>query len=449
MRVESALNGSVRDCARAVSEGSVSAESLGREIFTRIATYDGELNAYVYVDEEELLRQGRQIDERARNGEELPLAGVPVSVKDNIDVAGAPSASGARFLEGRVAASDAEVVRRLRAAGALIVGKTNLHEFAWGGTTENEHFGTTRNPWDLTRNASGSSGGSAVSVAAGMALGSLGTDTGGSVREPAAVTGLASIRPTLGRVPTGGVLPLAWTMDTVGPFARNAEDLSHLFRVMLDGARPRLPQVERRRIRLGVIADFTYTDADPEVLDALRAYLERLQAEGVEIVEVDLPGIDRFADACMIVHAVEPASVHRRMLAEHYGDYSRDVRVMLLGAMGIPAEDYLVAQRWRTLFRERTAKVFRDSGVDALVTPTSPTVADLIGQDPDQLVRNRVSSQRKHKFFTALASMLGYPALNLPMGLVQGLPVGVQLIGIEHADQELIELGAALETLSS
>jgi aspartyl-tRNA(Asn)/glutamyl-tRNA(Gln) amidotransferase subunit A len=452
------LPSSIDEATRLLREGETSAVELTKAYLERIDRVGPGVNAFITVAREEALDAARAADDAVARGEELgPLHGIPIGVKDNIDVAGIPTTVGSAFLGAKAAGSDATVVQRLKAAGAVIVGKTNLHEFAWGGTTENEHFGATRNPWDLSRNAHGSSGGSAAAVAAGLCLGALGTDTGGSIRNPAAVTGLTGLRPTVGRASNAGIFPVAWSMDTVGPITRTAAEAALIHGIIAghDTADPATstrpvapvsPDAGLKGKRIGVIRDFALNQIDDGVRRAIERALQDFEDAGALIVDVDMPDVADYYGAWLIVQTAEASSVHRRLLAEHRDEYGADVRGFLHAGQQIPAGDYLLAQRYRSYLRKRFVGLFAD--LDAVVTPTCATIAAPVGADPRDAALARTAMHRERAVFTGLASALAMPALSVPCGMSEGMPVGLQLMGAPFDESGILEIGIAYQAVT-
>ena len=460
------------EAAARVRAGATSFEDLTLACLAQ-AEATADLNAYETLLPQEALAAARAQDQLLRAGYDLgPLQGMPIALKSNIALKGAPYTAGSRILADRSAARDAEVVRRLKSAGAVILGLTNMHEFAWGGTTANPHYGQTRNARDPARIPAGSSGGSGAVVAAGSAMAALGTDTGGSVRLPAAMNGIFGLRPGIGQVPVEGIFPLAFSLDTVGPMTRSARDALMLYDAMAGGAgilggagmlggagiyggagaagsghRPRRPR------RLGLPRAYVYARLETAVERAFTAWLDARRAEGIEVVDLDLPDMDLAVDALVIPDAAEPTALHDAWLDARPEDYGADVRAQLLAGRSILATEYLHAQRFRAAFRRRVLAALGE--VDLIVMPTLPFVAPLIGQQEVILSGHAESTLTANMRFTALASCAGLPALSLPALSLPALscstdpagndlPVGVQLIGADGAEREILAFAASL-----
>jgi aspartyl-tRNA(Asn)/glutamyl-tRNA(Gln) amidotransferase subunit A len=461
---------------RAVAARQVSAEEVARAHLDRIAARDGSLGAYLHVTPERALAQARRVDAAlAAGGAPPPLAGVPVAVKDILDIAGVPTTCGSRILEGYRPPFTATVVERLEAAGAVVLGKTNMDEFAMGSSTENSAYRPTRNPWDRTRVPGGSSGGSAAAVAAGLACMALGTDTGGSIRQPAALCGVVGLKPTYGRVSRYGVVAFASSLDQVGPLARTVEDAARFASVIsghdpLDATSatvpvPDFPDALRggaAGLRVGVPWSFLAEGVDADVLAAFRRALADLQATGARTIDVSLPHLPHAIATYYIVATAEASSNLARYDGVRYGlraPGARDLRTLygetrdrglgrevkrriILGTFvlstGYYDAYYLRAQKVRTLIRRDFEAAFAHCDVIAL--PTTPTPAFRFGDktaDPLQMYLADV--------FTVPANLAGLPGLSLPAGLVRGLPVGFQLLGRPFDESTLLRAGHAYQ----
>lgn len=366
MSLSQIIPGDIAEAAAMIRSREISCRELVDGYLERIELAEPAINAFITIAAERARDSADAADAMLRTGSCLgPLHGLPVGIKDNIDTGDIRTTSGSGMLWENIPARDATVVGRLKRAGAIVIGKTNLHEFAWGGSTENEHFGATKNPWDISRNAAGSSGGSGAAVAAGECLFSIGTDTGGSIRLPAAAVGISGLRPTVGRVSNAGVMPLAWTMDTVGPLARTVEDVA-LIHGVIAGHDPADPATSARSVpgfvhraqglkgaRLGIIRDFSLAKMQPAVEEATRTALHEIQAAGAEIIEIGLGDISEFYDAWLAIHVAEPSAVHQQRLRENPDAFGADVRALLQAGEFILATDYIQAQRYRSHLRAR------------------------------------------------------------------------------------------------
>ena len=450
----------IEEAVGLTTRGEVSAVELTNAVLARINEVDAKLNSYITVDASGARTHAAQLDAKRRDALDPlgPLHGIPVAIKDNIHTAGLRTTAGSRILADFVPATVATVVARLRYAGAVIVGKTNLHEFAWGGTTDNPHFGPTRNPWDTTRFPAGSSGGAGAAVAAGACLASLGTDTGGSIRLPAAMCGTVGLRPTIGRVSNHNVVPCAWSMDTVGPLTRTVKDNAVITGVIAgwdqndpstsDAPVPdyggRLePSVDG--LRIGIVEDYFFSHLQPDVRDTVQAALAVLAALGATIQRVDIEGLRDAFTPWFIVHSCEPSTWHQHWLRERPEDYGDDVRQLLLEGELYSATQYIQAQRFRTMLRTRLISVLKD--VDVLISPTVPFVATAIGSDKVTIVDGVEEDMLPLlPLFTLVASATGLPAMSVPCGFSRDLlPIGMQIIGRPFAEPTLFQVGHAYE----
>jgi Asp-tRNA(Asn)/Glu-tRNA(Gln) amidotransferase A subunit family amidase len=417
------------------------------------------LNCYVAFDPQRLRREATAADERLDRGERLALLGIPIALKDNIDALHFPCGNGTGALHGRAPAADAELVRRLRAAGALIPGKLGLHELAFGITTNNAITGAVRNPWDLQRIPGGSSGGSGAAVAARLVPAAIGTDTGGSVRVPSALCGVAGLRPTVGRVSADGIAPISATRDTAGPLARSVADLALVDGVLSGDAAP-LQQIPLRGLKLGLPTGYFWEDLDDGVRATADSALATLRASGVEFVEVALPGIAELdAQVSFVVALYEfvrdmTAYLHTKSRGISFaqllaGIGSPDVKAIAsnLGGDGaVPEAAYLQALEARKRLQSLYAEAFASSGIDALVFPTTPSTAARIGED-ETFEHNGRQCPTFATFIrnTDPGSNAALPGLSLPIGLSAGLPVGLALDGPFGSDRRLLAVGTAIE----
>ncbi len=409
----------------------------------RIAWDDWALHSFVHVDAEGARAAARNAERCfAAGGDAGALCGVPVGIKDIIDVAGLPTTCHSRVLLGNVAREDAEVVRRLRDAGAVIMGKLATHEFALGGPSFDLPFPPARNPWNHDHNPGGSSSGSAASVAAGLLPIAVGSDTAGSIRHPAGACGVLGLKPTYDAVPCHGVFPLAFSLDHVGPLARSAADLALAFAVMSgrpitvpaeDGSKP------LSGMRVGYVRHFHVADipADPEVAAALDETAAALAVLGATVAEVALPPLPVFLGVNRVVMYAEAWSVHARWLRERPEEYGQSGRQRLLAGAFLTAEDYLAAQRHRTKLCRQVEDVMR--GIDLLL------IANML--DPACRIDDGAAFAHTSERQARVAfNLTGHPALSIPTGVsTAGLPLSAQLVAPLHAEATLLRACAALE----
>ena len=454
----------------------LSAEELVRSCLETIEREDGRIHAYLDVFED-AVEQAQAADRHIAAGARRPLTGIPIAVKDNILIKGRITTAGSKILKNYVAAYDATVITKLKAAGAVILGKTNMDEFAMGSSTEHSAFGPTKNPRDETRVPGGSSGGSAAAVAAGMCLGALGSDTGGSIRQPASFCGVVGLKPTYGRVSRSGLIAMASSLDQIGPLARSVRDARLIYEtvrgwdpldattVAIDGQRPK---AEGRKMRIGVPKEYFGTGLDSDVGKVIRRAIPQCQSLGAEIVEVSLPHAEFALAAYYIVMAAEVSAnlarfdgirygyatsqaanlleVYEKTRAEGFGPEPK--RRIMLGTFvlshGYYDAYYLKAQRVRRLIREDFASAFKT--FDFIVGPTAPTPAFPFGEKTTDPLAMYLAD-----IYTVAVNLGGMPAVSLPAGSVERegkeLPVGFQIIGKWWEEDLLLDFAEKAESV--
>jgi aspartyl-tRNA(Asn)/glutamyl-tRNA(Gln) amidotransferase subunit A len=430
---------------RSLRAGELSSRQVTEHCLQRIAEDNARLNAFTCVLADEARARAEDADRELAAGlDRGPLHGVPVSIKDLIDVRGIPTTAASHVRDGHVASRDATVVAHLRRAGAVLVGKTNLHEFAFGITNEDSSFGPARNPHDVTRSPGGSSGGSAISVAAGMALASVGTDTGGSIRIPAAACGIVGLKPTIGDVSTEGVVPLSRTLDHVGPLARSVLDAWSVYRALRGDHQATALAMPVAHLRLAVLRRYFCDLLDDEVRARFEESLERLRGAGATMVETDLSGAELIASVYMTIGVADAAAYHAPTLDEMPERYSVPVRLRLEAGRYLLAEDYTRALRGRAVLREAVDRMLSDC--DALVLPTLPIPAPTLGAQSVTLGGRTESVRNLMIRETQLFNLTGHPAISIPCGTTSlGLPCGIQLAGGRHQTETLLQVGLACE----
>ena len=436
----------IEAAARALRSGTTTSVALTDACLAVIEAQSQALGAFITVTADEAREAAHAADrERAAGHDRGPLHGIPVSLKDLIDLAGVPTTAASRVREGHVARADAVVTARLKASGAVIVGKTNLHEFAFGTTNEDSAYGPARHPLAPQRSPGGSSGGSAVSVATGMALASIGTDTGGSARIPAAACGLIGLKPTSGEIPVEGVVPLSTTFDHVGPLCQTVGDTRIVYNI-LRGALPDADAHPRplRGVRLGLPRAYFLAMLDDEVARAFDTSCEALTAAGVTLVPVDLALTETIAAIYLHVSLPEAAAYHTPTLEQMPERYTPNVRTRLEAGRYLLAEDYVRAQQGRLAVRAAVDAALE--GCDALVTPTLAIPAPTIGAqtvrigERDEPVRNVMLR------LTQPFNVSGHPAIALPNGrTAEGMPTSLQLVGRRHQTPALLNIAQAIE----
>jgi aspartyl-tRNA(Asn)/glutamyl-tRNA(Gln) amidotransferase subunit A len=435
----------VLGAGKALRAGRVSSVAMTEACLARIAARNDELRAFITVTSESALGAARVADrELAAGVDRGPLHGIPISLKDLIDESGVPTTAASRVCTGSPASSDATVTARLKAAGAVLVGKTNLHEFALGTTSEDSAFGAVRHPLDTSRSPGGSSGGSAVAVATGMSLASIGTDTGGSIRIPSAACGLVGLKPAYGEVPVDGVVPLSLTLDHVGPLARTVGDAAAIHQVLT--RTPRREPVPRplARLRLGRLRAYAEDRLDSGVRDAYGATLERLGASGVTLVDVSLPHAADIAAIYLAIVLSEAAAYHAATLERCPERYTPAVRQRLEVGRYILAEDYLRARTGQAVIRADVDRAL--TSVDALVLPGLAIAAPPIGADTVTMDGVADPTRALMLRLTQPFNVSGHPAIVLPCGTTEtGLPVSVQLVGSRTGTAALLDVATAVE----
>ncbi len=460
MTPDSLIFASIVELAPLVARKKISPVELAQAMLERIRQINPRLNAYLTIKMERALAQARRAEKEILRGRARgPLHGIPIALKDNIWTCGVRTTAGSKILADFVPQEDATVTRRLWRAGAVLLGKTNLHEFAYGVTTNNAHYGPTRNPWDLRRIPGGSSGGTGAALAAGLCYGSVGSDTGGSIRIPAALCGVVGLKPTFGRVSCHGVVPLAKSFDVAGPLARTVEDVAILLAAIggadrLDAttARLRVPDYAAglhsrgRKLRLGWPREYFWERLDPQVRAITEKAARGFEKLGVIMEEVSLPHIG---------DSVEPSTQIALAEARHYhesqgwfparaADYSEEVRKRLEMGADVRATDYIRALETMRVVRADFDSVL--ARVDAIVAPATPFAAPEIGQkvvrlgDEEEPVRGALVRMNRPANFT------GLPAISVPCGFTEsGLPVGLQLIGRAFDEAGLLRLAHLYE----
>lgn len=440
----------IREASEAVRMGAISPIELTEAYLERIDRYNPSLNAFITIMRDEALAAARRMDDEQRNGRwRGPLHGIPLALKDNIDTAGVLTSAASAVFRERVPDEDAEVVTRLKNAGAILLGKLNLHEFALGGTSSVSHFGAVRNPWSLEHNPGGSSGGSGAAVAADLCLGALGTDTGGSIRIPASSCGIVGLKPTFGRVSNRGVIPMAWTLDHVGPMTRTVEDAAIMLDVLAgydpaDSTSIDAPLADyagavdlpTSNLRLGVPTRGFFEDLDPEVEVAVEAALGVLEGLSAGMRDIDVPAAGSVAE----VWNAEIYAYHEPWITTTPELYQPPIRALIEGAGRGGAAVYANARRHVDQVRREIRSVFED--VDLLITPTRRVPPALIDPPPNSGGGGGGGGLNN----TAAFNIYGLPTISVPCGFTSnGLPIGMQISGAHFNERLVIALAHAYE----
>jgi aspartyl-tRNA(Asn)/glutamyl-tRNA(Gln) amidotransferase subunit A len=448
----------ITELAPRIRNREISPVELTRETLARIRSLQPKLNAYITVTEEWALKQAEQEEKEIAAGRYRSLLhGIPFAAKDLLYTKGIKTTVGSKILADFVPDFDATVIERLYQAGAILIGKAGLHEWAYGITSNNPHFGTIRNPWDPERIPGGSSGGSAAALAAGMCTFSLGSDTGGSIRIPAAFCGVAGLKPTFGRVSRHGVFPLGHSLDHIGPFGKCVADTALVYQTTC-GFDPRddstvdlvpdfavcLPNPRLDGKKIGVPRNFYFEKLDAEVEAATRKALIVFEELGAQLVEIEVPDIEEFNAVARLILLAEASSVHERRLQERRQDFGDDVRGLFDQGRFIPATDYLNAQKRRRHFIDAFRKLLE--GVDAVAMPAVPVTAPKIGQTKVQIGGEDYDTRMAVTRNARALNLTGQPILTLPCGFsAAGLPIALQLLGAAFDEKEILEIGHAYE----
>jgi aspartyl-tRNA(Asn)/glutamyl-tRNA(Gln) amidotransferase subunit A len=450
-----------RGVADAVRRREVSAVEVARATLERIGRLDPALRAFITVTGDEALRAAERVDRDVAAGRALPLAGVPLAVKDGFHAKGVRTTAGSKVLADSVPGHDATAVARLKAAGCVLVGKASMHEFAFGFTNQNPHYGDCKNPWDPTRIPGGSSGGSAVALATSMCLAAIGGDTGGSVRMPAALCGVVGLKVTYGRVSRFGGIPLSWSMDTVGPMARTVGDAAALLQAMA-GPDPNDPTTSRRPslgrfegpakglkgVRIGIPHNHFFEALEPDVAAASHEALEALKGLGATLIDVAFPAIDEVRGAHRAIIFSEAAAAHETLVRTRAADFGPDILPLLQAGLFLGAPQYLRAQGARRRIIAEYRRLWKP--IDILATPTCPIAATPIGASTVRLGGADRPLVRVYLDHTLPFNFTGQPALSVPCGFTRsGLPIGLQLVGRPFDESLLLGAGAAYEAATT
>ena len=449
-----------------------SSRELTKDCFKQIEAHDDKIKSFITLNKDEALKQAKAADEKIRSGDKLPpLTGIPVAIKDIFCTRGLKSTSASKILADYVPPYDATEVKKIRESGGVILGKTNLDEFAMGSSTENSGFFTTRNPWDLERVPGGSSGGSAAALAADMCIYSLGTDTGGSIRHPASFCGVSGLKVTYGRVSRYGVMAMASSLDTIGPFGKTAEDIALILQNIAgrdpkDSTTPDEPvddylkeiKQDIKGLKIGLPKEYFIGGLDDGVRERVLAVAKKFEELGAEVIDIDLPHTDLALAAYYIICPSEISSNMARYdgikygLSDREGNNLMDIylnnradgfgaevkRRIMIGTYALSAgyydAYYKQALKIRTLVRRDFDEAFKK--VDAILTPVAPTPAFKIGENINDPLKMYLGD-----IFTIPASLAGICGLSAPAGLVDGLPVGIQLLGKRFAEKTILRLG--------
>jgi aspartyl-tRNA(Asn)/glutamyl-tRNA(Gln) amidotransferase subunit A len=447
----------IREAAEALRRRRFSSVELTTAVLGRIERFNAKLTAFITVTGEQALAQARQADTELAAGKDRgPLHGIPIALKDLFQTRGVRTTAGSPIYQSFVPDRDAFVVSRLLAAGAVMLGKLNMHELAYGITSANPHFGAVRNPWNVKHSPGGSSGGSGAAVAAGLAYAALGTDTGGSIRIPASFCGTVGLKPTYGRVSRSGVIPLSWSLDHAGPLASCVRDAAMVLNAIAghdpaDDSSSRHPVVDFvpdegcqvRGLRVGFPANFFFERVHPDVELSVRGVIARLVSLGADVRPVKVPDMDAINATARMLLLCEASAMIEPHLAKR-DQFGADVLALFDQGRLLQATDYIHAQRLRRRMQGEFAEVWKQ--VDCLIAPATPNIAPRVGENTVKLGGReedvRLATTRLVRGF----NLLGLPALSMPSGLSgDGLPVGLQIVGAPFEEALVLRVGAALE----
>jgi aspartyl-tRNA(Asn)/glutamyl-tRNA(Gln) amidotransferase subunit A len=436
-----------------IARGEITAEDLTQAQLERISRIEPKLNSFITLTTEAALKRAREADAEIRKGiYRGPLHGIPIALKDLYETGGVPTTAGSLFFADWVPEEDGEVVKRLEKAGAISLGKLNMHEIALGVTTNNPHFGACHNPWDVERTPGGSSGGSGAALAAGLCMGSLGSDTGGSIRIPASLCGIVGFKPSFGRVSLRGVVPLSWNLDHAGPMARRVSDAAVILQVIA-GYDPEDPvSVDTpvpdylaqlngnvRGWRVALAEDSFFTRAEAEIIAAVQQSAEVFASLGAQVNMVEFPGGYEAARDNGLMTTSDAAAFHRERRKEQPEKFGADVRQRLESGAAVTSSEYSLARRNQTVLRRKFEQFFDE--YDLLLIPTTPIAAPFL-EGPDAVEQARTLTR-----FTSPFNLTGLPAISLPCGFTaQGLPVGLQIVTRPWGEAALLRAAQAFES---
>jgi aspartyl-tRNA(Asn)/glutamyl-tRNA(Gln) amidotransferase subunit A len=434
----------ILEAGKALRSHQISCFELTNRCLDHITKLNPRLNAFLTITHESARLRAQELDRELASGRDRgPLHGIPIAHKDLIWTKGVRTTSGSKLFADYVPNSNAQVVEKLNDAGVVMVGKTGLHELAYGITSDNPHFGTIRNPRNPEHIPGGSSGGSGVAVATGMALMATGTDTGGSIRIPASYCGVVGIKPTYGLVSVSGVQPLGFSLDHIGPLTTTVGDARVSLDAMADSARRKPGPASIRQIRVGVPENYYFTQVAPEVQEAVHNAAKRAEGLGARVTPVQVPDIETFNAASRVILLSEAAALYEPYM-DRQSEIGLDVRALLYQGRLVPATDYVNAQRLRKVLANEFRALFR--AIDCLFTPATPITAPRIGQREVEISGETLDTRLATTRFARAFNALGFPALVMPCGETpEGMPIGLQIVGRPFEENLLFKLGEALE----
>lgn len=415
------------------------------ESYIEKAKQNSDLNAFISITEEVALQQAKISEMKWQLGEAGRLEGIPLSYKDNIHTKGIASTSGSKIDRNFIPQENATIIESMNQAGAIMIGKNNMHEFAFGITNNNPFYGPAKNPWNKEHTSGGSSGGSAVAVLADLAVASLGTDTGGSVRIPAASCGLVGLKPTYGMLSSKGLTPISWTLDHPGPITRDVSDLILMMEALTGNDFSVIdPETEDLRgVKIGVPVNFFTEKMEVDVSTEFEVTLKKLEQLGAHLVSVEVPFAEEATPLTFTLAIAEGGYTHRDRMDAHMDDYGYDVRHVMEASKSIPASDYMRALERKAEITTACDRLLEQ--VDAIITPTIPTQPKPIGQEVVNFDGEEEPIFDCMIRYASYFNLTGHPAISLPTGLVNGLPVGVQFISGKRQERQLISISKIFE----
>lgn len=450
---------SIAELAPLLRDKKVSPVEVTTSVLQQTEKYNETLNAYLNIYDKEAIAAARVAEEEIVQGNYRgPLHGIPIGIKDNVYMKDKVTTMGSLIHKDFKPDFDATVIQKLTTAGAIVTGKLNMHEYALGITTNNPHYGPSRNPWNTKRTSGGSSGGSGVAVAADMAIATIGTDTGGSIRIPASACGIVGLKPTYGRVSKYGCFPEAWTLDHVGPMTKTVNDTAILLAGIegfdqYDPASVRIPEISQdlfygkdmTEMVIGVNESFYFKEVDSRIESIVRKRIQQLEEMGAKIKTVAIPTLKYAEYALTITDMSEASTVHHENLLARPQDFGEDVRPILELGEVPSAVEYLQAQQIRRQLKKEFQEVFQS--VDAVIAPTIPIVPPEIGEETVWLNGEEVDLFDHILRLTSPTNFTGMPSLSVPVGLVDGMPVGIQVIGNGFEERKILKLGQIIESM--
>lgn len=438
----------IESVAQMLKVQEVSPIDLTKKLLERIQSINPVLNAYITLMSEDALEQATVLEKELKEGIiRGPLHGIPIALKDIFETKGSVTTSGSRIFENFMSQKDAEIVKLLKKAGAIIIGKANLHEFAMGATTENPHYGPSRNPWNILKIPGGSSGGSAVAVAAGMAFAAIGTDTGGSIRLPSALCGVVGLKPTYDLISTDGCTPLSKSLDHIGPMTRTVADSRILLQVMADAKKLERVDLSIRLkdlkgVKVAICKEYFFEGMDEEIAIHIHQALAKLENLGAEIIEVDIVGIQEALQAQKIIFKAEAYAFHESMFMDKSHLYGEDIQFRLQAGKDVLASEYIQAKQYQQAFQQHIEHKMQAEQIDVFFSPTNIIPPFDIGSvGPEESVNNIFRLGK-----TPLGNLLGLPILSVPCGFTsERLPIGFQIMGRMFEEGKVLAIGEVYE----